>query len=177
MIFLDVETTSFSYNGSFEIIQLYAYDELEREEFEVYIKPVRYNDESYSVHKISKEFLSNKQPMKDCMDIIHAFLERKKKRDFFCYAKRIGNSLFDLSAIQICYAVYRSINEFDKLELKFHSVHDLARSILKLDNYSQESVYYELFKRKYKAHNARSDVIALREIYYELLKKKEDLLI
>jgi DNA helicase II / ATP-dependent DNA helicase PcrA len=163
IIVLDVETTGVNFVED-EIIQIYAREIVNSEigkEFHFYLKNKKPVDSSYSVHKISDEFLrkNGHSPKKVLKDL----------KDFIGDSIIVGhNVLFDLKMIKE--NSFKQGIEFNCNN--YYDTLDIARRILDLPSYRLSYIAEEL-NFKTATHKADDDVGATIDLLFYLIEKLE----
>lgn len=198
-IFVDFETTGLcSYQS--EIIEGYFLRE-DGESFHLQSKVNFWSAEAEAIHGIKKdEMLSFKNKRPAWSELIKWL---PNTFEFLFYAKSGGSQLygaiphkglkhevyFDKSLFVTHVMEYFDVYHYCKIPFKIRwtSVYDIAVEYEKLGyfhaekkkgskrkNFSQGLVYKALFNKSYHTHRAKSDTIALKEIYDELILREKE---
>lgn len=191
-IYLDLETTGLDV-GRCEVIE--GYFKTHDDEYLFQSQVDKWSSEAAKIHKIKKstmlEFPEKKQAWRD----LCKWLMTKKGYQPVLYANpnSVGNNNhrifhhYDLAVIKMQLLYLSGDHTFFYRVLKDDptSVHTLAKESVRnglfkperkktkrgmTQDLSQEAVYRALFKKKYKAHRAKDDVLAMIEIHAKLLE-------
>jgi DNA helicase II / ATP-dependent DNA helicase PcrA len=163
IVVLDAETTGVDFAED-EIVQIYAREIVDSElgkEFHFYLKNEKPVGSSYSVHKISDEFLkeNGQDPKKVLEDL----------KDFIGDSIVVGhNVLFDLNMIK-----ENALKQ--GIEFRFNSYYDtldMARRVLDLPSYRLSYIAEEL-NFKTATHKADDDVGATIDLLFYLTERLE----
>lgn len=178
--FIDLETTSL-HPFYAEIVSAYLItDNSNREqigELEILAKPKNWSYEAEAIHGITKNQAGKGVSQREAFISICSYLRRyngslvlhANDNNSIQGCPYLGRYYFDL-------AVLKSIaNELDYYyaylgllrQFKVESTHYLAKQRLTLRNYKLRSIA-DSFGLKYLEHNAKSDTIVTRQIYYKL---------
>lgn len=181
-IIFDCETTGLNPYTS-EIIEAFfiAYErEKVIDSYHLKARVRDWSEEAAEIHKIDKREAMMYPSKNEAYTRFLSWLPSDFR--FITYANKntmLGTINFDVAIL---------LNELDLLNYGFYylknnfkmkdplSAHTMAKRIIKgeIKKYSQENVYYYLFKEKYNAHDAKSDTYALARIYYKLLELEHE---
>ena len=147
----------------------------------VKMKPEKYLEDSYKIHGISKEEALSFPDKWEGFRKIISYMDKHKESVFCCHANGylFGKSgYFDMQVITaLCNyrtAVHGSELYYWFLKQKYQciSTHSIAKKVLKLDNYKQDTIlkYYGI--KNEKSHDAKYDVEAMIKMFFKMINNK-----
>lgn len=183
-VFFDLETTDKSpmgaeiLTGFFEVVgdKKQTIDSLDLK-----IKPTLYKKESFEIHKISRDEAGSFPPKEDGLRRLASFIIKHKDMTWVCHANHqsFGSyGYFDWQVIKKEFhffsdkAYYWFLNI--ERDIKKISTHTIAKRSMNLDNYRLGTIASH-FNIVYDAHNAKSDVYAMKEIFFRLVPEGESM--
>lgn len=145
------------------------------DELYVELRPERYIDASYKIHKISKEDAMNFPDKILGLRKIFSYL-MKYPGTFVCHANELVFGVHGYYDWQLLRGNCPDLHWFYKTfkDYKIESTHTNAKKHLQLDNYSLDSVC-RFFNIELDHHNCKSDAIACRKIWFLLQNYKTTL--
>ena len=168
-VILDTETTGLSTTENHKIVEIGCI-ELDNQistnkVFHVYINPQRtVSEDAYKVHGYSNEFLSNKKIFSEICEDFLSFIKDKKLI--------IHNAAFDLAFLnhELKFVNKKTIDKTNVIDTL-----EIARSKYPGSQNSLDALCkrFNIDNSKREKHNALIDCHLLKEIYYNLLDKKE----
>ena len=168
-VILDTETTGLSTTENHKIVEIGCI-ELDNQiqtnkVFHVYINPQRtVSEDAYKVHGYSNEFLSNKKIFSEICEDFLSFIKDKKLI--------MHNAAFDLAFLnhELRFVNKKTIDKTNVIDTL-----EIARSKYPGSQNSLDALCkrFNIDNSKREKHNALIDCHLLKEIYFNLLDKKE----
>ena len=168
-VILDTETTGLSTTENHKIVEIGCI-ELDNQiptnkVFHAYINPQRtVSEDAYKVHGYSNEFLSNKKIFSEICEDFLSFIKDKKLI--------IHNAAFDLAFLnhELRFVNKKTIDKTNVIDTL-----EIARSKYPGSQNSLDALCkrFNIDNSKREKHNALIDCHLLKEIYFNLLDKKE----
>lgn len=145
---------------------------------------ISWSDEASQIHKITYEEMLSYPEKKDAMDGLVNWLPGVFEMVVYANPQtKLGYLLYDVVLLKMNLMNYYNVDKESQLPFTIlgTSVHTLARACHNLGlfepiknestnrySFSQQNVYRALFDSYYNAHNAKSDVLAMKRIYDRL---------
>lgn len=181
--FLDLETTSANPNTA-EILTAYlstrSSDDFRLiESLYLTFRPDKYLDDSYKIHKITRDQCALFDDKWDSYRRLLEYLRKYGSGLFCCHANHLifgSYGYFDRQVIEQVAFTYTNETQkptyywFQKQNFRFISTHTIAKKEIEIPNYSLDNVYQYFFGDKFDDHHdAKEDVIATEKIFRKMI--------
>ena len=138
-------------------------------------KPVKYRVESFAIHGISEKEAKTFPDRWESFEKLLKYMAKHKDSLFCCHANHLSfgsYGYFDEQVIRgLCFEKsFETYLWFQKQKFQIISTHTIAKNTMSFENYRQETIANGM-GIKYKAHKAKSDVMAMVEIFKKLVNK------